>query len=230
MLEMQKLVLIVLCFLLFNLVDLKAQSNSSVGVFISPVIYSPNYLFYTVDNTQQAKNFGISINFELNKNWRFSIKPILVIQEFNSSNLDTVASSTNSSNPVYSKYFVSNFNGYYTGNIKNKNIDLEFCIVYKFIKHKYSKWGKYIYLGNTIRYNISYEDVVKKNDTQEIVYNFKGKSSEIMQYFQPTVGLGIEYLITKNSGIFSDIFYKTFRNNYFDNFTLGLALGIKAKL
>ena len=51
-----------------------------------------------------------------------------------------------------------------------------------------------------------------------------------MQYFQPTVGLGIEYLITKNLNIYSDIFCKTFPNNYFDNFTLGFALGIKAKL
>jgi len=228
---MRKRFLLIFYFICL-IISLNAQSNFSIGVNALPGFYKPNnYNFYYNSNSQYFTSYGLNFEIILNKNLSLSLKPYLLFQKFNSLNLDTITD-RNAANGLgnLSRYYISNNLRHYTGSIVNKNIDFELSFMYKFIKHKYSKWGKYIYLGNTIRYNISYEDVVKKNDTQEIVYNFKGKSSEIMQYFQPTVGLGIEYLITKNSGIFSDIFYKTFRNNYFDNFTLGLALGIKAKL
>ena len=155
--NMRKRFLLIFYFICL-IISLNAQSNFSIGVNALLGLYKPNnyYNFYYNTNSQYFTSFGLNFEIIFNKNLSLSLKPYLLFQKFNNTNLDTITD-RNATNGLgnLSRYYVSNNLGHFTGSITNENIDLELSFMYKFSKPKYSKWGKYIYLGNSIRYNIS---------------------------------------------------------------------------
>ncbi len=221
-------------FLFFFSIAANAQSGFNVGAFVAPILTHPEFTFYTNNPNNLSLTYGLNVDYAFNKSWSVSMRPSYSKLNYFSNCVDTIKNKFVGSLAYVPEYIytVSNSNCLFTRESSESFFDIPIIIRYTFNSHKWDKLRKYILIGNSINIKLQYKNLITDNRTKEDVTQMALSHTEgdPIYLFYPTIGSGIEYLFSEKNSVYSDLSIRTHSDYYFKNFTMGLTVGIKARL